>query len=77
MIYIRLNGSDFLKQDVHKLYPQHEKLVQISLIEAGKKLLSTFDSNLSDYTAKQFRVSILMIIVSFITLVSHLTSSPS
>ncbi|PRP88230.1 hypothetical protein PROFUN_04053 [Planoprotostelium fungivorum] len=46
---------DFLKQDVHKLYPQHAKLVQISLIEAGKKLLSTFDSNLSDYTAKQFR----------------------
>eukprot|EP01117_Protostelium_nocturnum_P009981 TRINITY_DN3557_c0_g1_i1.p1 TRINITY_DN3557_c0_g1~~TRINITY_DN3557_c0_g1_i1.p1 ORF type:complete len:456 (-),score=136.76 TRINITY_DN3557_c0_g1_i1:1084-2451(-) len=45
---------DFLRQDIHKLYPQMENLVQISLIEAGKKLLGTFDSSLSDYTAKQF-----------------------
>jgi len=46
---------DFLKQDVHKVFPGMEKLVQISLIEAGKTLLSTFDARLSEYTMRTFK----------------------
>lgn len=46
---------DFLKQDVHKVYPELEDKVQITLIEAGKTLLSTFDANLSEYTLRLFQ----------------------
>lgn len=46
---------DFLRKDVHKIYPDLEKQVQITLIEAGKTLLSTFDQRLSDYTMRTFR----------------------
>jgi len=46
---------DFLKQDVHKWYPDLENLVKITLVEAGKTLLSSFDSNLSEYTMKLFK----------------------
>lgn len=44
-----------MKQDVHKWYPDLENKVQITLVEAGKKLLSTFDAKLSDYTMKLFQ----------------------
>jgi NADH:ubiquinone reductase (non-electrogenic) len=47
--------SDFITQDVHKWFPDLENKVQITLIEAGKKLLGTFDSKLSDYTMILFR----------------------
>lgn len=39
----------------HLRYPDLENDVQITLIEAGKKLLSTFDANLSEYTMKVFK----------------------
>jgi len=40
---------------VHKWYPDLEHLVRITLVEAGKTLLSSFDSNLSEYTMKLFK----------------------
>jgi len=46
---------DFLKEDVHKWFPELENDVQITLVEAGKKLLSSFDAKLSDYTLSIFK----------------------
>jgi len=46
---------DFLRKDVHKLYQSVESQVQISLIEAGKALLSSFDNRLSEYTMRTFK----------------------
>ena len=48
-------AADFLRKAVPKLYPDLEKQVQITLIEAGKTLLSSFDQRLSDYTMRTFR----------------------
>jgi NADH:ubiquinone reductase (non-electrogenic) len=46
---------DFLKEDVHKWFPELENSVQITLVEAGKTLLSSFDAKLSEYTMKTFQ----------------------
>lgn len=46
--------SDFIKYDVHKWYPDLDKHVKITLIEASPKILGSFKPSLSDYTMKLF-----------------------
>lgn len=46
---------DFIEEDVRKKYRGFEKLIEIILIEAGDKLLNSFDAKLSEYTLKIFK----------------------
>jgi NADH:ubiquinone reductase (non-electrogenic) len=46
---------DFLTEDLRKWYPNLIDDVQITLVEAGKGLLSTFHERLGDYAAKTFQ----------------------
>lgn len=46
---------DFLTEDLSKAYAQFISEVQITLLEAGKQILNTFDEELSRYTRKLFR----------------------
>lgn len=46
---------DFIEEDVRKKYPGFENLIEIILIEAGDKLLNSFDEKLSQYTLKIFK----------------------
>lgn len=46
---------DFIEEDVRKKYPGFEELIEIILIEAGDKLLNSFDEKLSEYTLKIFK----------------------
>ena len=47
--------NDFIEEDVKTKYPELAPLTELVLIEAGKKILSTFDEKLRTYTAKVFR----------------------
>ena len=46
---------DFIEEDVRKKYPGLENDIEIVLIEAGNKLLNSFDEKLSEYTLKIFK----------------------
>ncbi|RPI17377.1 MAG: hypothetical protein EHM58_09485 [Ignavibacteriae bacterium] len=46
---------DFIDEDVKDKYAELSDLVEVILIEAGTKILSTFDANLSLYTMKFFK----------------------
>jgi NADH:ubiquinone reductase (non-electrogenic) len=59
---------DFIEEDVTKKYPGLEKDIEVILIEAGDKLLNSFDEKLSQYTMKIFkRQKINVMIKSYIT----------
>jgi NADH dehydrogenase FAD-containing subunit len=47
--------TDFVKQDVQKLYPALFPYVKITLVEAGPVLLGPFDKALQDYAYTLFR----------------------
>ncbi|MEO8513040.1 MAG: FAD-dependent oxidoreductase [Ignavibacteria bacterium] len=46
---------DFIEEDVRKKYPGLDNDIEIILIEAGDKLLNSFDAKLSEYTLKIFK----------------------
>jgi NADH:ubiquinone reductase (non-electrogenic) len=46
---------DFIEEDVRKKYPGLDKYIEVILIEAGDKLLNSFDAKLSEYTLKIFK----------------------
>jgi len=46
---------DFIDEDVRKNYPDLANKIEVVLIEAGGKLLNTFDEKLSEYTLKIFK----------------------
>jgi NADH:ubiquinone reductase (non-electrogenic) len=46
---------DFVREDGRKAYPAIWKDVRIVLLEAGRQILSSFDSVLSEYTLRLFR----------------------
>jgi NADH:ubiquinone reductase (non-electrogenic) len=59
---------DFIEEDVKKKYPELVEFISVLLIEAGTKLLNTFDEKLSEYTMKIFgRQKIKVITKSYIT----------
>jgi NADH:ubiquinone reductase (non-electrogenic) len=45
--------SDFVREDASKYFPLISKRVKITLLEAGEKILSNFDSSLSTYARTQ------------------------
>jgi len=45
---------DFIEEDVSKKYPHIDYDIEVILIEAGDKLLNSFDEKLSQYTLKIF-----------------------
>lgn len=47
--------SDFIEEDVKKKYKELSAQIELILIEAGEKLLSSFDAKLSEYTMKIFK----------------------
>ncbi|MBE2217814.1 MAG: FAD-dependent oxidoreductase [Ignavibacteria bacterium] len=63
---------DFIEEDVRKIYPGLEEFIEVILIEAGDKLLNSFDAKLSEYTLKIFnRQKINVRINSYITKVTE------
>lgn len=46
---------DFIEEDVKKKYKELAHLTELILIEAGTKLLNSFDNKLSEYTMKIFK----------------------
>ncbi|KAL6060343.1 Mitochondrial rotenone-insensitive NADH dehydrogenase (NDE2 external NADH dehydrogenase) [Balamuthia mandrillaris] len=46
---------DFLKQDVHKWFPDLEDKVVVTLLEASNQILGSFDQKLSQYTMRLFQ----------------------
>ncbi|MCC6864708.1 MAG: FAD-dependent oxidoreductase [Ignavibacteria bacterium] len=46
---------DFIEEDVSRKYPELKDDIEIILIEAGNKLLNSFDKKLSEYTMKAFK----------------------
>jgi NADH:ubiquinone reductase (non-electrogenic) len=47
--------SDFIEEDVKKKYKELTPQIELILIEAGEKILSSFDEKLSEYTLKIFK----------------------
>lgn len=47
--------NDFLVDDLNKSYPQLVPETTITIVEAGKEILSTFDEKLRRYTTEAFR----------------------
>ena len=47
--------NDFIREDLVKWYPKLVPEVQITLLEAAKLILNSFDSELSEYTMKLFK----------------------
>jgi NADH:ubiquinone reductase (non-electrogenic) len=47
--------ADLLKDDLKPIYPDLIALAEITLVEAGKQLLNSFDAALSTYTLKIFQ----------------------
>jgi NADH:ubiquinone reductase (non-electrogenic) len=45
---------DFVDEEVSKKYPELTQFINVTLIEAGEKLLNSFDEKLSTYTMKNF-----------------------
>ncbi len=65
---------DFIQEDVTRKYPELTDFIEIILIEAGPKLLNSFDQKLSTYTMKIFnRQKINVKINSYITKVTGKT----
>ncbi len=63
--------NDFIEEDVKKKYPELTAQIELILIEAGKKILNSFDEKLSEYTMKIFkRQNIVIKTNSYITEVS-------
>jgi len=63
---------DFIEEDVNKKYPGLRNYIEVLLIEAGEKLLSSFDQKLSEYTLKLFnRQKINVKTKSYITKVTR------
>ena len=59
--------SDFLEEDLSKIYPSIAKYASIQLFEAGNKILSTFDKKLSDYAMKHFeRINVIVSLNSLV-----------
>jgi len=46
--------SDFLEEDIIKTFPLIAKHASITIVEAGKSILSYFDTKLSEYAVKHF-----------------------
>lgn len=46
---------DFAVAELRRAYPEHAQEVRITLVEAGKHLLSAYDATLSAYTERHFR----------------------
>lgn len=46
---------DFIEEDVKRKYPGLDYNIEVILIEAGSKLLNSFDEKLSEYTMKIFK----------------------
>lgn len=46
--------SDFVRQDLTRLYPKLAPLVNITIIEGGPHLLNAFDSKLQDYVENRY-----------------------
>lgn len=46
---------DFIDEDIKKLFPELAPLIKISLLEAGDKILNSFDQKLSEYTLHIFK----------------------
>jgi len=46
---------DFLEQDLRHWFPEQSGQVRITILEASKTLLNTFDASLSAYTMKKFK----------------------
>ncbi|MCX7877859.1 MAG: FAD-dependent oxidoreductase [Ignavibacteria bacterium] len=62
---------DFIEEDVKKKYKELADITELILIEASDKILSTFDSKLSEYTLKNFRrQKIKVMLNSYITQVT-------
>lgn len=65
---------DFIVEDVKKKYPGLDSDVNLLLIEAGTKLLNSFDKKLSAYTMKIFRRQHIKVMTgSYITKVTSKT----
>lgn len=47
--------NDFIEEDVKKKYSELTPQIELILIEAGEKILSSFDQKLSEYTMKIFK----------------------
>jgi NADH:ubiquinone reductase (non-electrogenic) len=63
---------DFIAEDVKKKYPELANSIKVILVEAGDKLLNSFDAKLSAYTLKIFnRQNIDVRTHSFITKVTQ------
>ena len=63
---------DFIEQDVKKKYPEVMYSIEVMLIEAGHKILNTFDEKLSAYTMKLFkREKIIIKTKSYVTKVTE------
>jgi NADH:ubiquinone reductase (non-electrogenic) len=52
---------DFIEEDVKKRYKKLAELTELILIEAGTKLLNSFDKKLSEYTMKIFKRQNIMV----------------
>ncbi len=64
--------NDFIEEDVRKKYKELTPQIELILIEAGKKLLNSFDEKLSEYTMKIFkRQNIQVKTSSYITKVTE------
>jgi NADH:ubiquinone reductase (non-electrogenic) len=62
---------DFIEEDVKKKYTYLADLTELILIEAGNKILNSFDEKLSSYTMKLFkRQNIILKLNSFIVKIS-------
>jgi NADH dehydrogenase FAD-containing subunit len=48
-------GLFILTKDLFKLYPDLKDLVQMTLVDVAPKILTSFDSELSEYAAKRFQ----------------------
>lgn len=65
---------DFIERDVKRKYRELTGLIEIILIEAGSKILNTFDEKLSEYTSRLFkREKIIVKTNSYITKVTERT----
>jgi NADH:ubiquinone reductase (non-electrogenic) len=65
---------DFIEEDVNRKYPELQANIVEILIEAGGKLLNSFDEKLSEYTMKIFkRQKIIVMTNKYITKVSGKT----
>lgn len=53
---------DFLKQDIHKWFPELEPFVKVTLVEAADTLLTSFNRSLGEYTMRLFKKRAITVI---------------